>query len=92
MDSLNEVPQHRLGHLKIGNHAVAHGPDRHDIAWRAPQHVLGFGAHRQNTVPCSVVGPYRHHRRFTQHNAFAFDVYQCIGRSQINRQITGEKA
>ena len=41
---LNEVIQHALGHLKVGNNAVLHGSDRDDVAGRSADHVLCFPA------------------------------------------------
>ena len=40
----DEVRQHLLGRVEVGDDAVAHRPDRGDVARRSPQHLLRFGA------------------------------------------------
>ena len=44
VDPADEVPQHLLGHLEVGDHAVAQGPDRRDRRRRAADHPLGVVA------------------------------------------------
>src|SRR5262249_6555819 len=39
---LNEVVQHLLGDLEVGDYTVFHRLDGHDIAGRAAQHLFGF--------------------------------------------------
>ena len=41
---LDEVPEHLLGHVEVGDHAVLQGPDRLDRARRAAEHPLGLDA------------------------------------------------
>ena len=41
----DEVRQHPLGRLEVGDHAVAHRADGGDVAGRAAQHLLGLVAH-----------------------------------------------
>jgi hypothetical protein len=45
MNLLDKVAQHRFGNLEVGDHAIFHGPDGHDIPRGAPQHPLGFFAY-----------------------------------------------
>ncbi len=42
---LNEVVEHLLRDFEVGDHAVLHRLDGHDVAGRAAQHLLGFFAH-----------------------------------------------
>jgi len=37
-----QLPQHRFRDFEIGDDAVFHGPNGHNIARSAPQHPLGF--------------------------------------------------
>jgi hypothetical protein len=32
----------------------------------------------------------RHHGRLVEHDAFSADVYQCVGRAEVDREIGGE--
>ena len=86
---LDEVLEHLLGNGKVGDHAVLHGPDRGDIAGRAPQHLLGRQPDCLNDL--FAVGPailaYRDDRRLIQHDALAANVNQRIGGAQIDRHI-----
>ena len=41
---LDEVGQHLLGDLEIGDDAVLHRFDRHDVARRPAEHLLGVPA------------------------------------------------
>jgi hypothetical protein len=87
---VDEVAQHGLGHFEIGNDTVAHGPDGHDIARGAAEHVLGFQSHGQHTVFRSVVRSHGDHGGFAENDALAFDINQGVGRSQVNGQIAGK--
>ena len=42
MHPADEVLDHLLGDLEVGDDAVAQGADRLDVAGRAPDHLLGF--------------------------------------------------
>src|SRR5262249_5017924 len=46
----DEVAQHRLGDLEVGDHAVAQRAHRLDVAGRAAQHLLGFAADGQHLL------------------------------------------
>ena len=43
--ALDEVPEHLLRDVEIGDHAVLQGPHRLDVARGAADHALGLGAH-----------------------------------------------
>ena len=63
MHLADEMLDHFLGGIKVGNHAFAHGADRFDAARRPAQHQLGVFTHGQyffNAV-LDVIG---HNRRF----------------------------
>ena len=88
----DEVAQHGLGDLEIGDHPVLHGTDGHDVAGGAAQHHLGFPAHRQHpvAVPVPAILAHRHHRGLAQDDTLAFDIDQGVGRAQVDGQVIGE--
>ena len=44
VDLLDEVAEHLLGHLEVGDHPVLQGPDSLDGAGGASEHTLGLDA------------------------------------------------
>ena len=88
---LDEVLQHLLGVGEVGDHAVLHRPHRGDVAGRAAEHVLGFGADRDDDLAAArrfVLD--RDHRRLVQHDAAVADVDQRVGGAKVDREIVGE--
>ena len=83
----DKMPEHRLGHFKIGNHPILHGADRLDIAGRAPKHPLGVLAHGKHPVVASGILFDCYHRGFAQNNSLAAHINTGIGCAQINGQI-----
>ena len=51
----DEVAQHRLGDLEVGDHAVAQRPDGLDVAGRAAEHFLGLAADGQHPLVAARV-------------------------------------
>ena len=45
---LDEVAEHLLGDVEVGDHAVLQGANRLDVARRAADHALGLGADRED--------------------------------------------
>ena len=41
---LNKIRQHFFGDFEVGDDAVLHGLDGHNVAWRAAEHLFGFAA------------------------------------------------
>jgi len=81
---LDEVVQHPLGHLEVGDDAVLHGPDGDNVARRAAQHLLGFLADRFHFTGHLVDGD---NRRLVDDDALALGVDQRVGRAQINGKV-----
>ena len=88
MHLVDEVPQHRLGDLEIGDDAILQRADGDDIARRAAEHALGFVADREHMAGADL---HRDHRGFAQDDAVIFDVNQGVGRSQIDADVVGEQ-
>ena len=86
---LNEIVQHLLGDLEIGNHAVFHGLNGDDVAGRAAQHFLRFFANSFHFARVLVDGD---DGRLIHHDALAPGVYQGVRRSQVDSQVAGENA
>ena len=76
--------EHFGGNPEIHDHTVGKRPQRHNGTGRSADHLAGKPSHRQHLVGADI---HRHHRRLTDHNALAFDVDQCVDRSQINADI-----
>ena len=60
MHFLDEMLDHFLGDVEIGDNAIAHRPDRFDIARRLAQHQFGFRPDRLD-VFASLLDLVRNH-------------------------------
>ena len=85
---LDEISQHPLGHVEVGDHAVLERAHRHDVARGAADHAFSLGAHRDD-LP--VVRIERDHRRLVQHDATSTHVDQRVRSTEVNRHITAEE-
>jgi hypothetical protein len=81
------VPQHGLGHVKIGDDAVLHRADGDDVSGRAPDHLFGLVTDGQH---CSRVPLHGHHRGLLQHDPAVADKNQGIGSTQVDSHIAGD--
>jgi hypothetical protein len=70
VDLADEVLDHLLGHVEIGNDPVAHGADGLDRAGRPAQHQLGVLAEGQRLLQ-AVLDLVGDDRRLVQHDALA---------------------
>jgi hypothetical protein len=86
---LDEMAEHLLGHIEIGDHAVLERADGLDVAGRPAEHALGLdtdGVHVAGAlVDCN-------HRWLRQHDAAAPDVYQRVGGAQIHSHIAAAES
>jgi hypothetical protein len=82
---LNEVPKHLFANVEIGNDTVTQRPDGLDMRRRAANHALGFGAHGNGPTVFDVDSNYR---RLVENDAFAADVHERVGRTQIDSHIS----
>ena len=83
-DLVDELFQHSLRHVIVGDHALPQRTDGDDIAGGTPQHGLGVGAHLQK-LTCGLV--HRHHRGLIEDNALALYIYQNGSGTQIDTDI-----
>src|SRR5262249_19469343 len=81
---LNEVRQHFLGDCKVGDDAIFHRPDSHDIAGSPAKHVLRF-----LTYGFRLIGELvdRNNGGFIDYDTATFGVDQSVGCTQVDRQI-----
>ena len=89
LDLLDEVPQHGLGDFEVGDHAVFHRADGHDVAGRAAQHPFGFLTDGEHVGRARLDG---HHRRLPQNNSAILHIDEGIGCAQVYSNVVGEQA
>ena len=81
---VDELLQHPLRHVIVGDHALPQRTDGDDVAGGTAQHGLGVGAHLQK-LTCGLV--HGHHRGLVEDNAFALYIYQNGSGTQIDTDI-----
>ena len=79
-----ELLEHPLGHIVVGNHALPQGTDGNDVAGGAAQHLTGLLAHLQQFAGILV---HCYHGGLVENDAFIFHVYQYGSSSQVNADI-----
>ena len=85
----NEILQHGLGDLKLGDNAIAQGANGDDVGRRSPDHLARFCTDSQRPA-ASLLN--RHPGRLVDHDAATAHAYQGVGGSQVNADVEGEKA
>ena len=83
-DRLEEVPQHLLGDVEVGDHAVLERPHREDAVGRAAQHPLGLESDALDLAGGLLD---RHDRGLVQDDALALHVDEGVGRAEIHRDL-----
>ena len=81
---MQELPQHPLRHVVVGDHALPQGTDGHDVAGGTAQHGLSVAAHLQQLAGIFVDG---HHRRLVEHNALTLHINQHRGGAEVDTNI-----
>ncbi len=84
MDLLDEVPEHLLGDVEVGDDAVLQRADRLDRSGRAPEHPLRLDADRVH-LPGARVD--RDDRRLREHDATATHVDERVRRAEIDGHV-----
>ncbi len=92
MHFADEVLDHLLGDFEIGDHAVAHRPDRLDIAGGAPQHHLGVVADSPNLLLSAPIRHRRDHRWLVEDDTAPLHIDQRVRRTEINRHVARQYA
>jgi hypothetical protein len=84
---LDEVAEHLLADLEVGDDPVLQGPDGLDVTGRPADHPLGLGPDRQGPAVLHIHG---HHRRLVQDDAATTDVDKRVGRTQIDGHVAAQ--
>jgi hypothetical protein len=88
----DEVAEHRLGDLEVGDDAVAQGAHRLDVARGSAEHLLGFFADREHLLPAAVVALHGDDARLAGDDALALHVDERGGGPEVDREIVREEA
>ena len=92
MHLADEMLDHLLRDLEVGDHAVAHRADGLDIAGGSPQHHLGVIADGANGLLAAAGGDGSNHAGFIEHDAAPFDIDQRIRRPKIDGHVARKRA
>ena len=87
VDPLDEVAQHLLADLEVGDDAVLQRPDGLDVVGRAAHHPLRLEADRDGAA---VVDVDRDDRGLVEHDALAADVDQGVGGAEVDGEVAAE--
>ena len=88
MHLLDEVAQHPLGDVEVGDDTVLQRPDRHDVARRPADHPFRLDTDRDDLAG---IGIECHHRRFIQRDPPPADVHQGVRGTEVDRHVTAEE-
>ena len=87
----DEMLDHFLRDLEIGDDAVAQGADGVDVAGRAAEHLLGLVADRQHLLLAAHIGD-GDDAGFIKHDAAAFDINKGVRGAEIDSHVRRHKA
>lgn len=79
-----EIAQHSLRVVEIGDNALTQRTYGDDIARRSSQHDARFFTDREHTARLAI---HRHYRGLAKHNAFAANVHEHGGRAEIYSNV-----
>src|SRR6185369_9103118 len=91
VDLLDAVPEHRLGDLEVGDDPVLERPDGGDVARRAAEHPLRFGADGEHAPAALGVLLDGDDGRLIAYDALAPHEDERVRRSQVDREIVREQ-
>ena len=80
----DEVAEHRLGHLEVGDDAVSERADRTDRRGRSPDHALGLGTDGVDVARGVVDSD---NGRLEEDDAFTPDIDDRVGGPEVNRHV-----
>jgi hypothetical protein len=84
----DEVAQHLLGGLEVGDHAVLERPDRGDVLGGAADHLLGFVPDGDQLAGLLVD---RDHARLVDQDAPAAHVDERVGGAQVHGHVPADE-
>ena len=80
----DEVLEHLLGHVEVGDDSVLHRPHERQNARRTAQHLLGLGTDRLDAVALVV---HDHDRRLADDDAVRLGEDQGVRGPQVDCQV-----
>src|SRR6266404_2986960 len=86
----DEMLDHLLRYLEIGDDAVAQRPDGLNVARGAAEHQFRFLADGEDLFPAPDAGD-RHHRWLVQHDPAPFHVDDGVCRAEVDRHVGRQK-
>ena len=89
MSLLDEVAEHRLGDLEVGNDTILEGADRRDVTGGATEHPLGLVTDGENLGRTRLD---RDDGGFAKDDSLVFNVNKGVGGSEIDADVAGEKS
>ena len=89
VDLLDEVPEHLLGDVEVGDDAVLQRPDRLDRSRRAAEHPLRLDADRVHLAGALVD---RDDGRLREHDAAAAHVDERVRGAEVDRHVAAAEA
>ena len=84
---VDEVVEHALGDLKVGDHAVAEGAHGDDVGGGAADHRLGFRADREDGAVGAVD---RDYGGFVDHDSASTHGDEGVRGAQVDPDVVGE--
>src|SRR5207248_6479975 len=87
---LDEVLEHGLDHVEVGDDAVLEGAYGDDVAGRLAYHGFGLGSHRVGLAAIALING--HHRGLGHDDALTPHVNESICGTQVYAQVAAEKA
>src|SRR5690606_32879219 len=87
-DERQEVAQHLLGDVEVGDHAVLHRTHRDDCLGCSPEHALGLEADALDLLRFAID---RHHRGLVEHDSLALYIDEGVRGTEIYGDLIGGK-
>ncbi len=87
MGTADEVGEHLLADLEVGDDAFPERPDRLDVGRGTADHPLGLRVHRQGPVVANVD---RHNRRLVEDDPAPLQVDKRVGGPEVYGQASPE--
>ena len=88
VDAVDEVAQHLLADLEVGDDAIFEGPNRLNVARGPPDHPLGLRSYCQRPTILDVHGD---HRGLVQDDAATADIDQRVRRSEVDGHVSTQQ-
>ncbi len=92
MGSRDEVPEHLLRDLEVGDDSVTKRADGADVPRCASEHLFGFAPDREHDVDPARVFLDRDDGWLTRNDALALHVDERVCGAEIDRKIVREQA